>query len=77
MPDQSLDASIRICCVLNQNGYHKVGDNRQYTVMRKDNTNGKPEIQTSTILVPKKDVMPPDIIDIISHRSGIPLDQFK
>ena len=61
---------------MSQNGYHEVGRNRKFIVMRKSRTNGKPDIQTSTIMVSNTALIAPDLISIISRKSGIPLDKF-
>ena len=75
MPDQVTEASKRVCCVLKQSGYLEVGRNRKYIVMGKSHAKGCPNFQTSTILVTNEAVIAPDIISIISHKSGILRDQ--
>ena len=77
MIDQDLRHPERICLVLSQNGYHEAGRNKKYIVMVKDRTNGRPNPQTSTILVPNADEIAPDLISIISHKSGLSPDQLE
>lgn len=77
MPDQTSESTERICSVLCQNGYHEVRRNIKFVVMGKDDANGRPDIQTTTILVPNRPVITSDIYDIICRKSGLTLDQFK
>ena len=63
--------------VLSQNGYHEVSRNKRFIVMRDDSVNwGGPNIQEAMILVPNTDVIASDLIEIISHKSGLSPDQF-